>query len=153
MAARRRLSRLLFAALCTLVHPAPTIYSVPTVDENSGTQSEEHTVERSYKLHRAWDVGAGRERMYRHGGPLQLEPCNIDEAMLTTSCFVNEGSTSVHVPRVKGYQFGCADFHQFACGSGLLNMDKVGYNQRCVACARRWGGSCSVRTVWDLSCG
>ena len=149
---RHELGVLALVSSSRLLQGAPMIYSVPTVDDNSGSQSEEHTVERTYRLHRAW--GEDRERMYHHQGPLQLEPCTMYEHMLASPCFVNEGSTSVHVPDVRGYQIGCNDFRQFTCTSNQLNQDKVGRNQRCVACARKSSSSgCLVRTVWDLSCG
>ena len=81
---------------------------------------------------------------------------------LVAPCFVNEGTTSVHVPSVRGYQFGCRNVRSFTCDAGKFDKDKAfqasktlqpGRNQRCVACIRNVGSYCEVKTMWDQSCG
>ena len=72
--------------------------------------------------------------------------------MLAAPCFVNEGSTTVLVPDVKGYRFGCPDVSEFSCGAQLASM-QPGRNQRCVACVRRSSAGCAVSPRWDQSCG
>tara|TARA_B110001452_G_C15184890_1_gene411546 strand:+ start:237 stop:677 length:441 start_codon:yes stop_codon:yes gene_type:complete len=106
-----------------------------------GTEDDppENVVERGYTLYRA-----------RSEGRTKLDACHENEHMLAAPCFINEGDTEVEVSNIKGYTFGCPNVHKFSCKMQLAN---AGRNQRCVACARRWWGSCSLRTLYDQSCG
>ena len=112
------------------------------VDETD-TEPPEQTVDRGYVLYRA----------YTRGRNPYTDACHEWEQMLAAPCFVNEGTTTVNVPNVKGYTFGCGGIQSFKCPSALVGGDNAGRNQRCVACVRRWGGRCTIRTVFDQSCG
>lgn len=93
--------------------------------------------------------------------------CTERRHELAAPCFINEGSTSVHVPDVKGYQFGCSNVRHFTCDAGtFVDGEKdgekqfkqsttlvPGRNQRCVACVRKHWSACEVKTIWDQSCG
>ena len=70
--------------------------------------------------------------------------------MLAAPCFVNEGSTTVYVPHVRGYAVGCPELSAFSCAASLADG---GRNQRCVACVTKRRGRCHFRTMFDASCG